>query len=112
MSGTVLGVQVPYGRTIDMAVHVSPDHAQKVINKWSKWMLTNPYEKCKGKWRLGKAISAHKINVLCTPIEIPGKDKVPLPTLRRLSQPKTPAKKRKAGKKVDSGSSGSNLDYT
>jgi hypothetical protein len=77
----------------------SPDHAQKVIKKWSDWMLTNPYEECNGEWRLRKAISAHKIDVLCTPIEVSMKDKVPLPTLRRRSQPERPAKKAKGRKK-------------
>ena len=74
---------------------VSPDHAQKVITKWSDWMLTNPYEECNGEWRLRKAISAHEIDVLCTPIGTSIKDKVPLPTLRRHSQPEAPAKKAK-----------------
>ena len=78
---------------------VSPDHAQKVITKWSDWMLTNPYEECNGEWRLRKAISAHEIDVLCTPIRISVKDKVPQPTLRRHSQPETPAKKVKGRKK-------------
>lgn len=73
----------------------SPDHAQKVIKKWSDWMLTNPYEECNGEWRLRKAISAHEIDVLCTPIAIVMKDKVPLPTLRRLCQPERPVKKEK-----------------
>jgi hypothetical protein len=77
----------------------SPDHAQKVIKKWSNWMLTNPYEECNGEWRLRKAISAHEIDELCTPIEIIMKDKVPLPTLRRRSQPERPAKKAKGRKK-------------
>jgi T5orf172 domain len=76
---------------------VSPDHAQKVIRKWSDWMLTNPYEKCNGEWRLKKAISAHKIDVLSTPIE---KVKVPPPTLRRHSQLETPTKKAEGSKKM------------
>jgi hypothetical protein len=78
---------------------VSPDHAQKVIKKWSDWMINNPYEERNGEWRLRKAISAHEIDALCTPIEISMKDNVPLPTLRRLSQPGTPAKKAKGRKK-------------
>jgi hypothetical protein len=90
----------------------SPDHAQKVIKKWSDWMLTNPYEERNGEWRLRKAINAHEIEVLCTPIEISMKDKVPLPTIRRRSQPERPAKKAKGRKKLDSDSSGPNLEYT
>ena len=73
----------------------SPDHAQKVITKWSDWMLTDPYEECNGEWRLRKTISVHKIDELCTPIKVSMKDKVPLATLRRRSQPERPAKKAK-----------------
>jgi hypothetical protein len=78
---------------------VSPDHAQKVIKKWSDWMLTNPYEERNGEWRLRKAISAHEIDVLCTPIKISMKDNVPLPALRRLRQPGAPTKKAKGRRK-------------
>jgi hypothetical protein len=78
---------------------VSPDHAQKVIKKWSDWMQANPYEECNGEWRLRKVITAPEIDVLCTPIDILTKDKFPLPTLRRHSQAETPAKKAKGRKK-------------
>jgi T5orf172 domain len=45
---------------------VSPAYAQKVINKWSKWIRTEPYVE----GELKSSIIANGINALCTPVEL------------------------------------------
>jgi T5orf172 domain len=79
---------------------VSPGHAQKVITKWSNWMESRkPYTEIDGVWRLRKEISAQEINALCTPIGVPSRQNVALPTTHRDRQTKTPAKRVKGRQK-------------
>lgn len=74
---------------------VSPDHAERVIRKWSDWILTEPYEEVAGgQWRLKKTVTPDKIKSLCTPLEISLKGTTPLPTRRRHVQTETKGRRR------------------
>jgi T5orf172 domain len=82
---------------------VSPDHAKKVIKKWSDWILTKPYELRGGAWLLRRDITDDEIDALCTPLEIDLNYKMPIPRLRQHSLPGTSTKwKEVKGRGVDS----------
>lgn len=88
----------------------SPDHAMKVIEKWSKWVRTKkPYEftgelsKANGKkiyvGRLKSTISEEEINKMCTPIEMPKHHKGARPPLRGHVSSDRPTRKAKGRKR-------------
>lgn len=54
-------------------VATSPEHVIAVIEKWTAWMRSKPYEKrgLGGSWTL-KSIGEKKISALCKPVPIPG----------------------------------------
>lgn len=71
-------------------------HALKVIQKWSDWIMTQPYIETGGVWRLKKPVAVD--DDLCKPLELPVGHSTVLPAL-----PGRPQARAKTSRRISKG---------